>query len=81
MMITIIRTLYKNEKGRSCLGTIENNVKVVIYCVVGISRSNAIALGVLVKYFDMSLLPMWKKLRLHIINSQMIISKKNRKVQ
>ncbi len=49
MMITIIRTLYKNEKGRSCLGTIENNVKVVIYCVVGISRSNAIALGVIVK--------------------------------
>ena len=52
------------KKGRSCLGTIENNVKVVIYCVIGMSRSNAIALGV--KYFDMSLLPMWKKLGLHI---------------
>ena len=46
MMIMIIRTLYKNEKGRSCLGTIENNGKVVIYCIVGISKSNAIALGV-----------------------------------
>ena len=51
MMITIIRTLYKNEKGRSCLGTIENNVKVVIYCVVGISGINAIALGVWVLWY------------------------------
>jgi|Tabmets5t2r1_1033131.scaffolds.fasta_scaffold179197_2 hypothetical protein len=65
MMITIIRTLYKNEKGRSCLGTIENNVKVVIYCVVGISE--VMLLHLVFKYFDMSLLPMWKKLGLHII--------------
>ena len=65
MMITIIQTLYKNEKGRILSGNyIENNVKVVIYCVVGISRSKLLHL--VFKYFDMSLLPMWKKFGLHI---------------
>jgi protein-tyrosine phosphatase len=32
---------------------LQKHHKVVICCVAGISRSNAIALGVLVKYFDM----------------------------
>jgi predicted protein tyrosine phosphatase len=37
--------------------------RVVICCVAGISRSNAIALGVLVKYFDMDFYDAWELVR------------------
>jgi protein-tyrosine phosphatase len=42
---------------------IEKQGRVVICCVAGISRSNAIALGVLVKYFDMDFYDAWELVR------------------
>ena len=39
---------------------IQKHGKVVVCCVAGISRSNAIALGVLVKYFNMDFYEAWK---------------------
>jgi protein-tyrosine phosphatase len=39
---------------------LQKHGKVVICCVAGISRSNAIALGVLVKYFDMDFYDAWE---------------------
>jgi len=39
---------------------LQKNGRVVICCVAGISRSNAIALGVLVKYFDMDFYDAWE---------------------
>jgi hypothetical protein len=37
--------------------------RVVICCVAGVSHSNAIALGVLVKYFGMDFYDAWKLIR------------------
>lgn len=45
------------------LELIEKQGRVVICCVAGISRSNAIALGVLVKYFDMDFYDAWELVR------------------
>ena len=42
---------------------LQKNGRVVICCVAGISRSNAIALGVLVKYFDMDFYDAWELVR------------------
>ena len=39
---------------------IQKHGKVVICCVAGISRSNVIALGVLVKYFNMGFYEAWE---------------------
>ena len=39
---------------------IQKHGKVVICCVAGISRSNSIALGVLVKYFNMDFYEAWE---------------------
>jgi len=39
---------------------LQKNGRVVICCVAGISRSNAIALGVLVKYFAMDFYDAWE---------------------
>ena len=39
---------------------IQKHGKVVVCCVAGISRSNAIALGVLVKYFNMDFYEAWE---------------------
>ena len=39
---------------------IQKHGKVVICCVAGISRSNAVALGVLVKYFNMDFYEAWE---------------------
>ena len=39
---------------------IQKHGKVVICCVAGISRNNAITLGVLVKYFDIDFYEAWE---------------------
>jgi hypothetical protein len=40
--------------------TMQKHDRVVVCCVAGMSRSNAIAIGVLVKYFKMSFEEAWK---------------------
>jgi predicted protein tyrosine phosphatase len=39
---------------------VQKHGRVVICCVAGISRSNAIAIGLLVKYFDMDFYEAWE---------------------
>jgi len=67
-----VRDLY--DDGSNCLEDYDKKIdlaweliqkygKVVICCVAGISRSNAIALGVLVKYFGMDFYDAWELIR------------------
>ena len=49
---------------------IQKHGKAVICCVAGISRSNAIALGVLVKYFKMDFDEAWALIRKQVPDSR-----------